>query len=175
MAASHCHSWCRWWSDTLLVSTHSCCVCWLELMQCWFGYFNTTFWSFSLQSQQYINIACYVQWKVVLSCLWYILELIVVFWQILHLLGKEGPKTVDPSKYIRYIYNRVILENATVRASAVSALAKFGVVVESLRVHPSSSILNMQIPYTNIVFVFLVFVAWNSLCYMISLILHCCL
>jgi coatomer protein complex subunit gamma len=58
--------------------------------------------------------------------------------QILHLLGSEGPKTADPSKYIRYIYNRVILENATVRASAVSALAKFGVVVETLRVnsHP---------------------------------------
>ncbi|CAK9858868.1 unnamed protein product [Sphagnum jensenii] len=53
--------------------------------------------------------------------------------QILHLLGSEGPKTADPSKYIRYIYNRVILENATVRASAVSALAKFGVVVETLR------------------------------------------
>jgi hypothetical protein len=135
----------------------------------------TILWSFSLQSQQYINIACSLQWRVVLSCLWYVLELIVVFWQILHLLGKEGPKTVDPSKYIRYIYNRVILENATVRASAVSALAKFGVVVESLRVHPSSSILNMQIPYTNIVFVFLVFVAWNSLCCMIPLILHCCL
>jgi len=31
------------------------------------------------------------------------------------------------------VYNRVILENATVRASAVSALAKFGVVVEELR------------------------------------------
>jgi hypothetical protein len=57
----------------------------------------------------------------------------VLGWQILHLLGNEGPKTADPSKYIRYIYNRVILENATVRASAVSALAKFGVVVESLR------------------------------------------
>lgn len=57
----------------------------------------------------------------------------VLLWQILHLLGNEGPKTADPSKYIRYIYNRVILENATVRASAVSALAKFGVVVESLR------------------------------------------
>jgi coatomer protein complex subunit gamma len=55
--------------------------------------------------------------------------------QILHLLGSEGPKTADPSKYIRYIYNRVILENATVRASAVSALAKFGVVVETLRVN----------------------------------------
>ncbi|CAM6082467.1 unnamed protein product [Calypogeia fissa] len=53
--------------------------------------------------------------------------------QILHLLGNEGPKTADPSKYIRYIYNRVVLENATVRASAVSALAKFGAVVESLR------------------------------------------
>ncbi|KAG0616027.1 hypothetical protein M758_5G084800 [Ceratodon purpureus] len=53
--------------------------------------------------------------------------------QILHLLGNEGPKTADPSKYIRYVYNRVILENATVRASAVSALAKFGAVVEKLR------------------------------------------
>ncbi|GBG77576.1 hypothetical protein CBR_g24023 [Chara braunii] len=53
--------------------------------------------------------------------------------QILHLLGNEGPKTQDPSKYIRFIYNRVILENATVRASAVSALAKFGSVVEYLR------------------------------------------
>lgn len=46
--------------------------------------------------------------------------------QILHLLGDQGPSTVDPSKYIRYIYNRVILENATIRASAVCALAKFG-------------------------------------------------
>ncbi len=27
-------------------------------------------------------------------------------------------------RYIRYIYNRVILENATVRAAAVSALAR---------------------------------------------------
>eukprot|EP00245_Coleochaete_scutata_P011586 TRINITY_DN4319_c0_g2_i1.p1 TRINITY_DN4319_c0_g2~~TRINITY_DN4319_c0_g2_i1.p1 ORF type:complete len:907 (-),score=212.04 TRINITY_DN4319_c0_g2_i1:451-3171(-) len=53
--------------------------------------------------------------------------------QILHLLGNEGPKTADPAKYIRYIYNRVILENATVRASAVSALAKFGAVVEGLK------------------------------------------
>ncbi|KAL2650491.1 hypothetical protein R1flu_018619 [Riccia fluitans] len=53
--------------------------------------------------------------------------------QILHLLGNEGPKTADPSKYIRYIYNRVVLENATVRASAVSALAKFGAAVESLQ------------------------------------------
>ncbi|KAA8545965.1 hypothetical protein F0562_020584 [Nyssa sinensis] len=53
--------------------------------------------------------------------------------QILHFLGNEGPKTSDPSKYIRYIYNRVILENATVRASAVSTLAKFGAMVDTLK------------------------------------------
>ena len=52
--------------------------------------------------------------------------------QILHLLGDQGPTTSDPSKYIRYIYNRVILENATVRASAVCALAKFGANCPSL-------------------------------------------
>ena len=39
----------------------------------------------------------------------------------------EGPKTSHPTKYIRYIYNRVVLENALVRAAAVTALAKFGV------------------------------------------------
>jgi coatomer subunit gamma len=54
--------------------------------------------------------------------------------QILHFIGNEGPKTSDPSKYIRYIYNRVILENATVRASAVSTLAKFGALIDSLKV-----------------------------------------
>ncbi|KAJ6671357.1 COATOMER SUBUNIT GAMMA [Salix viminalis] len=53
--------------------------------------------------------------------------------QILHFLGNEGPKTTDPSKYIRYIYNRVHLENATVRAAAVSTLAKFGAMVDALK------------------------------------------
>jgi coatomer protein complex subunit gamma len=47
--------------------------------------------------------------------------------RILHLLGVEGPKTPQPTKYIRYIYNRVVLENALVRAAAVTALSKFGV------------------------------------------------
>lgn len=46
--------------------------------------------------------------------------------RILHLLGRDGPQTTTPAKYIRYIYNRVILETAEVRAAAVSALAKFG-------------------------------------------------
>ncbi|KAG5645353.1 hypothetical protein DXG03_006415 [Asterophora parasitica] len=47
--------------------------------------------------------------------------------RILHLLGMEGPKSPQPAKYIRFIYNRVVLENATVRAAAVASLAKFGV------------------------------------------------
>ncbi|KAK4555363.1 coatomer subunit gamma [Recurvomyces mirabilis] len=47
--------------------------------------------------------------------------------RILHLLGMEGPMTRQPTKYIRYIYNRVVLENAIVRAAAVTALGKFGV------------------------------------------------
>uniref|UniRef100_A0A8C1XHB3 Coatomer subunit gamma n=1 Tax=Cyprinus carpio TaxID=7962 RepID=A0A8C1XHB3_CYPCA len=46
--------------------------------------------------------------------------------KILHLLGKEGPRTPTPSKYIRFIFNRVVLESEAVRAAAVSALAKFG-------------------------------------------------
>lgn len=46
--------------------------------------------------------------------------------RILHLLGLEGPKALQPTKYIRFIYNRVVLENATVRAAAVGSLAKFG-------------------------------------------------
>lgn len=46
--------------------------------------------------------------------------------RILHLLGDEGPKTLQPSYYIRHIYNRLVLENLIIRSSAVIALAKFG-------------------------------------------------
>lgn len=53
--------------------------------------------------------------------------------RILALLGKEGPKSKNPQRYIRYIYNRVILENASVRAAAVTAMAKFGAYNEELR------------------------------------------
>lgn len=52
--------------------------------------------------------------------------------QILHLMGAEGPRCKQPARYIRHIYNRIILENATVRAAAVSSLAVFGASVESL-------------------------------------------
>lgn len=46
--------------------------------------------------------------------------------RILHLLGHEGPKSRDPSHYIRVIYNRMILESSPIRAAAVSAIAQFG-------------------------------------------------
>jgi len=61
--------------------------------------------------------------------------------RVLHLLGVEGPKTSTPTKYIRYIYNRVILENSIVRAAAVSALAKFGVSVPDAEVKKSIKVL----------------------------------
>lgn len=51
---------------------------------------------------------------------------------ILQLLGEKGPKTANPAKYIRFIFNRIILETASVRSAAVSALAKFGAGVPSL-------------------------------------------
>jgi coatomer protein complex subunit gamma len=47
-------------------------------------------------------------------------------------MGAEGPRCKQPARYIRHIYNRIILENATVRAAAVSSLAVFGASVESL-------------------------------------------
>ncbi|CAK7562894.1 MAG: coatomer subunit gamma [Sporothrix epigloea] len=61
--------------------------------------------------------------------------------RILHLLGTEGPKTSQPTKYIRYIYNRVVLENAIVRAAAVTALAKFGVAQKDPEVKKSVQVL----------------------------------
>ncbi len=42
----------------------------------------------------------------------------------MHIVGQEGPRTPAPRKFIRFIYNRLILENSTVRAAAVQALAQ---------------------------------------------------
>ncbi|KAI9312096.1 adaptin N terminal region-domain-containing protein [Dichotomocladium elegans] len=61
--------------------------------------------------------------------------------RVLHVLGVEGPKTSTPTKYIRYIYNRVILENSIVRAAAVSALSKFGIYVDDQAVKQSIKVL----------------------------------
>jgi len=43
---------------------------------------------------------------------------------IISFLTDNVPKTQDPSKFIRFIYNRLILENATVRSAAVESLTR---------------------------------------------------
>jgi len=53
--------------------------------------------------------------------------------RILHILGVHAPSTDDPTKFIRYIYNRLFLENAAIRAAALSALTSFGMHCSSLR------------------------------------------
>lgn len=53
--------------------------------------------------------------------------------RVLYMLGDQGPATAHPGRYIRFIYNRLILEAPSVRAAAVSALAKFGTACPALR------------------------------------------
>jgi coatomer protein complex subunit gamma len=53
----------------------------------------------------------------------------------------EGPKSPQPTKFIRFIYNRVVLENATVRAAAVSSMAKFGINTTDSKLRKSISVL----------------------------------
>lgn len=45
--------------------------------------------------------------------------------KIINFLAEEGPKSRNPGTYIRFIYNRVNLEKAVIRAAAISALATF--------------------------------------------------
>ncbi len=40
---------------------------------------------------------------------------------------------MSAASFVRFIYNRIILENAVIRSAAVVALAKFGAQVPSLR------------------------------------------
>lgn len=53
--------------------------------------------------------------------------------QILHIICSIGPRTPSPSRYIRFVFNRVILESAVVRAAAVSTLGVFAARVPELR------------------------------------------
>lgn len=53
--------------------------------------------------------------------------------RILGFLGEEVPKTGMPSKFIRFIYNRLILENALVRAASVDTLTKIAMKCDSLK------------------------------------------
>ena len=51
----------------------------------------------------------------------------------MNFLASEGPYSKNPSSYIRFIYNRVNLEKAVIRAAAVNSLAAFAHKVPSLR------------------------------------------
>ena len=53
--------------------------------------------------------------------------------EIIHVLGQMGPKMPGKSRYIRFIYNRTMLDQAQIRAAAVTALSKFAVQCPSLR------------------------------------------
>mmetsp|Transcript_6999 Transcript_6999/g.20637 ORF Transcript_6999/g.20637 Transcript_6999/m.20637 type:complete len:924 (-) Transcript_6999:83-2854(-) len=53
--------------------------------------------------------------------------------RILGFLGSEVPNTTMPSRYIRFIYNRLILENSLVRAAAVDTLTKIAMKCPALR------------------------------------------
>merc|ERR1712137_3246 len=46
--------------------------------------------------------------------------------RILYTLGEEGTSTSCSHKFIRYIFNRILLESPVVRVAAVNALAKYG-------------------------------------------------
>ena len=53
--------------------------------------------------------------------------------QVLHVIGDEAASTPSPGRFVRFIYNRTILEVPHVRAAAVTALAKIAASVEGLR------------------------------------------
>eukprot|EP01053_Blabericola_migrator_P005257 Blabericola_migrator_1__5256@NODE_26_length_20894_cov_127_933788_g23_i0_p3_GENE_NODE_26_length_20894_cov_127_933788_g23_i0NODE_26_length_20894_cov_127_933788_g23_i0_p3_ORF_typecomplete_len944_score207_40Adaptin_N/PF01602_20/1_5e83COPgamma_platf/PF08752_10/8_3e27COPgamma_platf/PF08752_10/2_1e03Coatomer_g_Cpla/PF16381_5/2e08Cnd1/PF12717_7/1_3Cnd1/PF12717_7/5_6e02Cnd1/PF12717_7/0_5Cnd1/PF12717_7/3_6HEAT_2/PF13646_6/13HEAT_2/PF13646_6/2_9HEAT_2/PF13646_6/20HEAT_2/PF13646_6/1_4e04Vac14_Fab1_bd/PF1275 len=52
---------------------------------------------------------------------------------ILAFLAVEVPQTQYPSKYLRFIYNRCILESATVRGAAIDCLARIAKSTEEVR------------------------------------------
>ncbi|KAF1743839.1 hypothetical protein MXB_5527, partial [Myxobolus squamalis] len=52
---------------------------------------------------------------------------------VMCILGKEGPTSKNPSQYIRYIYNRIMLESCQIRAAAVVCLAQFALNVPALK------------------------------------------
>lgn len=60
-------------------------------------------------------------------------EFSVLAQRVINLLGKEIPKTPHPSRYIRFIYNRVVLELPPVRAAAILALARIACACHPLR------------------------------------------
>lgn len=57
----------------------------------------------------------------------------VITIRILGFLGKNIPNTSTPSRFIRYIYNRLILESSAVRAASIDALVQIALACGDLR------------------------------------------
>ena len=53
--------------------------------------------------------------------------------EIIHVLGEIGPFTSGKHRFIRFIYNRTMLDQPPIRAAAVSSLTKFATQCPSLR------------------------------------------
>jgi len=53
--------------------------------------------------------------------------------EIIHILGDIGPMSAGKNRYIRFIYNRTMLDHPQIRAAAVTALSKFAAYCPSLR------------------------------------------
>lgn len=53
--------------------------------------------------------------------------------RVLHVLSAEGASAMAPGRFTRFLYNRVILEGAAVRAAAIQALGRFAVKVPEVR------------------------------------------
>jgi len=52
--------------------------------------------------------------------------------QIMNLLAREAGNVANPAKFVRLIYNRFILEDSNIRATAISTLGKFALEKHSL-------------------------------------------
>ena len=50
--------------------------------------------------------------------------------RVIYFLGEHGPTSAEPQRFVRYIYNRLILEKPAIRAVSISALFKFAEVAE---------------------------------------------
>lgn len=53
--------------------------------------------------------------------------------KIIHLIGSTGPDSKNATEFIRYIYNRLILENTIVRLACVGAFTKFALALPGSR------------------------------------------
>lgn len=74
-------------------------------------------------------------------------EFALLLQQVLHFIGKEGPKMPKPARYVRFVYNRVLLESAPVRANAVITLATFAALCSDLR--QSIKVILRRVMYDN--------------------------